>query len=288
MNLIVIVVRWVGSGKVNLAVLHREKGGLLCAKDEGVMRMKAIRRLSLAIIAWSCCLVASAACRSVSVPGRNEPPPKPELAMVQVDSEVFAAVVRGQLAGGDDAYPYHLEPLRYDSRPYGTNSGYPEVFAGVEGIDPTLSFPRTIQSESEVGYLIQTRKRILRMNGVPEGGPVSYPQCAGAGVPPPPPPRGRSSARRSKPPNVHAGCPKASEYYLTVGLPIRGQPPGLKDIRDTRGEKVRLKGEVWTVLVDETSTAPAGWKRSQYAWLFKRDRSGRLELANTILVSVVD
>jgi len=288
-DLIVIVVRWVRSGKVNLAVLHREEGGLLCATGDGVMRISAARRLSLAGFAWSCCLIAGAGCRSVpvSVSGRSEAP-VPELTLVQVDSEVFAAVVRGQVAGGDDAYPYHLEPFRYDSRPYGTNSGYPEVFAGVEGIDPTLSFPRKSQSESEVGYLVQTRKRILRMNGVREGGPVSYPQCAGAGVPAPPPPRGRSSARRSKPADVHAGCPKAPEYYLTVGLPIRGQPPGLKKVRDTRGDKVRLNGEVWTVLVDETSTGPAGWKRSQYAWLFKRDRSGRLELANTILISVVD
>jgi len=259
----------------------------LCKRGRGVMRMKAIRPLSLAILGWSCCLVAGAACRSVSVPVRNAPRER-ALALIQVDSEVFAAVVRGQLDGGDDAYPYHLERFRYDSRPYGTNSGYPEIFAGVQGVAPTLSFPRASQSESEVGYLIQTRKRILQMNGVPEGGPVSYPQCAGAGVPAPPPPRGRASARRSKPPDVHAGCPKVPEYYLTVGLPLHGQPPGLKNIRDTRGNTVRLKGEVWSVLVDETSAGPAGWRRSEYAWLFKRNHSGRLELANTILIGVVE
>lgn len=248
--------------------------------------MKANRRLLRAILGWSCCLVASAACRSASVAVRSDPR-EPELPLMQADSAVFAAVVRGQLDGGDDDYPYHLERFRYDSRPYGTNTGYPDVFAGVEGIAPALSFPRASQSESEVGVLVQTRKRILRTNGVPEGGLVSYPQCAGAGVPAPPPPRGRSSARRSKPPDVHAGCPKAPEYYLAVGLPIRGQPPGLKDIRDTRGDRVRLRGEVWTILVDETLTGPAGWKRSQYAWLFTRDRSGRLELSNTILIGVI-
>ena len=80
---------------------------------------------------------------------------------------------------------------------------------------------------------------------------------------------------------------KASDLHLAVGLPIRGQPPGLKNIRDTRGDRVRLRGEVWTILVDETLTGPAGWKRSQYAWLFTRDRSGRLELASTILIGVV-
>ncbi len=248
--------------------------------------MKAIRRLSLAILGWSCWLVASAGCRSASVPGRNGLP-EPELTLIDVDSAVFAAVVRSQLDAGDDGYPRHLERFRYDSRPYGTSTGYPEVFAGVEGIAPTLSFPRATQSESEIAYLIQARKRTLQMNGVSEGELVSYPQCAGAGVPAPPPPRGRSSARRAKPADAHAGCPKAPEYYLTVGLPIRGQPPGLREIRDTHGDWLRLRGEVWTVLVEETATGPGGWKRSQYAWLFERDRSGRLELANTILVGVV-
>jgi hypothetical protein len=77
------------------------------------------------------------------------------------------------------------------------------------------------------------------------------------------------------------------EYYLTVGLPLHGQPPGLKDSRDTRGRRVRLNGEVWSVLVDETAAGPDGWKQSQYAWLFKRNRSGRLELEHTILIGVV-
>jgi hypothetical protein len=257
----------------------------VCRKGRGVRRTRATRNLSLAIVG-SCCLVASGACRSSSIPVQNDSRDRP-LSLVDVDSAVFAAVVRHQLDGDDDSYPYRLNRLRYDSRPYGTNSGYPEVFAGVEGTAPTLSFPRASQSESEVRYLIQTRKRILKMNGVPEGAAVSYPQCAGAGVPAPPPPRGRSSARRSSPANVHAGCPKAPEYYLTVGLPLHGQPPGLRDTRDTRGKRVRMRGDVWTVLVNETAVGPTGWRQSQYAWLFERDRSGRLELAHTILIGVV-
>lgn len=250
--------------------------------------MKAIRRRSLAILGWGCCVVVGAACRSASVPMREgNVPGEPALTLIDIDSAVFASVVRGQLGGGDGDYPRRLERYRYDSRPYGTNSGYPEVFAGIEGIDPTLSFPRASQSESEIGYLVQTRKRILETNGAPEGKLISYPQCAGSAVPVPPPPKVKSS-RRAKPMDVHAGCPKLPEYYLTVGLPIRGQPPGLRDLRDTRGDRVSLDGEVWTVLVDETWTRPAGWSRSTYAWLFRRDRSGRLELANTILIGVVD
>jgi hypothetical protein len=249
--------------------------------------MKAMRAGPLAALGWSCCLIAAAACRSASVPLREgSVPGYPALTLIDADSAIFAGVVRGQLDGGDGDYPRRLERYRYDSRPYGTNSGYPELFLGVEGIDPTLSFPRASQSEAEIGVLVDTRRRILEKNGVPEGKLITYQQCAGAGIPTPPPPRSRTS-RNVRPQDVHAGCPRVPEYYLTVGLPIRGQPPGLRNVRDTRGDRVNLDGDVWTVLVDETASAPGGWKRSSYAWLFKRNRSGQLELANTILIGVV-
>ena len=253
--------------------------------------MRTPRHLTLAILAWISCLVASAACRSL--PPREKPPtarqasPEEETTLIRADSELFAAAVRAQLAGGDDDYPYHLERLRYDSRPYGTPAGYPEVFAGVQGIDPTLSFARA--GESAMDQLIDNRKQILEMSGVPAGGPVSYPQCAGARAPPPPPPQRSTSASRSKRTDVHAGCPRTPEYYLTVGLPIHGQPEGLKNARDTRGRRVALRGDVWTILVDVHSAGPQGWSWSQYAWLFKRGRwNGRLELAATILIAVVE
>lgn len=254
-----------------------------------MIRTKATPRLSFAALSWICCLLASSACSSAasnSVIGHIDPPER-EFTMVGIESELFAAVVRAQLAAGDgeDEYPHRLDRFRYDARPYGTNTGYPEVFAGVEGVDPTLSFAKA--SESEIGRVVESRRDILQANSVREGRLVSYPQCAGAGVPVPPPPRGRSSVRRPKPVDVHAGCPKTPEYYLTVGLPLRGLPEGLKDTRDTRGDKVRLRGEVWTILVDETVVEAHGWKRSQYAWLFKRNDEGVLELANTILIGVV-
>ena len=84
------------------------------------------------------------------------------------------------------------------------------------------------------------------------------------------------------------GCPKTPIYYLTVGLPIRGQPPGLRNVRDTRGDRVTLRGDVWTALVDVHFAGPNGWSKSQYAWLFKRDDSGRPVLESTILVGVVE
>jgi hypothetical protein len=288
-DLVVIEMRCAG-WEVNLGVRVREEGGLFCAKGDGMIRTKTAPRLSFSGFTWICCLVATGACASApgGVIGHIDPPER-EFTMVGIESELFSAVVRAQLAAGDDddAYPHSLPRFRYDARPYGTNTGYPEVFAGVEGVDPTLSFARA--SEREIDRVIESRKEILQANAVREGRLVPYPQCAGAGVPAPPPPaRGRSSTRRAKPVDVHAGCPKAPEYYVTVGLPIRGQPAGLKDSRDTRGERVRLRGEVWTILVDETKVGPAGWSRSQYAWLFTRNDEGALELANTIFIGVVE
>jgi hypothetical protein len=253
--------------------------------------MRTAQHLTLARLTWSFCLVASAACRSGPAPESPRPITRAasreeELTLIRADSEMFDAVVRAQLDAGDNEYPYHLERLRYDPRPYGTTSGYPEVFAGVQGIDPTLTFPRA--GKRAIDRVATNRKRILRMNGVPEGGPLTYEQCAGARVPEPPPPRGRS-ATRAKRPDVHAGCPRTAEYYLTVGLPIRGQPAGLWNARDTRGDQVTLRGEdVWTTLVDVHSAGPDGWRWSQYAWLFRRDRSGRPELVSTILIGVVE
>ena len=253
------------------------------------VEMKNHKRRTTARFALICCLVGAAACRSAQprrVPSAGrQATPEEELTLIRADSEVFAAVVRAQLEGGSDDYPYRLQRVRYDARPYGTRSGYPEVFAGVQGIDPTLTFARA--GESAIDQLIDNRKQILQLNGVQYGGPVSYNQCAGVRVPLPPPVRG--SAARTKRADVHAGCPKTPEYYVTVGLPIRGQPQGLRNARDTRGHRVSFGDDVWTALVDEHSAGPKGWTWSQYAWLFKRGRrNGKLELASTILIGVVE
>jgi hypothetical protein len=256
--------------------------------------MRTPRRLTLACLACVSGMVAIAACRSAPTvkprPVQEEPGPRvatreEELTMIRADSELFAAVVRNQLTAGDEGYPVRLVRFRYDARPYGTPSGYPETFSGVQGIDPTLTFARA--GESAMDQLIDKRKEILERSGVPSGGRVSYRQCAGAGVPIPPPPRGQRSAVSAKRNDVHAGCPKVPEVYLTVGLPIRGQPEGLRSARDTRGHRVDVRGDVWTILVDEYSTGPTGWSQSQYAWLFKRGRNDRFDLATTILIAVV-
>ncbi len=251
--------------------------------------MKSIYSSVLTASAISACLAIAQSCHSPpttdvspSAPSESATLRHREMTLVQADSEVFEAVVRAQLAAGNESYPHHLDGVRIDARPYGTASGYPENFAGVEGIDPTLTFGRAGKSETE--DLVFNRKEVLDALGAAEGHVPTYRQCAGAGVPTPPPPRG--SKTRAKTNNVHAGCPRSLEYYVTVGLPVRGQPEGLKNVRDSRGRRVSLKGDVWTTLVDEHMIGPTGWTVSQYAWLFRRNKAGKLELANTILIGV--
>jgi hypothetical protein len=236
-------------------------------------------------------IVGTSACRTAA-PTTAEPVigvanPLEELTLAGADSLVFAAVVSEQLAArDDDDYPVHREPLRIDPRPYGTTSGYPEMFAGVQGIDPTLTFARA--SQRQIDRLTEIRRRVLDARGANAGGPLNYAQCAGVKVPTPPPPAKSKSKNRPKPRDVHAGCPKTPIYYLTVGLPVRGQPSGLANARDVRGRRLALRGEVWTTLVDEHSAGPNGWTWSQYAWVFNRTESGQMELANAILVTVVE
>ena len=232
-----------------------------------------------------------------SSPGKPDPAPAPkvyvpraaspdeETMLIRADSEVFAAVIQAQLHAGTDEYPFQIKELRYDPRPYGTRNGYPEIPAGVQGVAPELYFAKA--GSSAIDRIAENRKVILEMNQVPAGSPFNYAQCAGAQVPQPPPPRGKSSRARST--DVHAGCPKKSQSYLTVGLPLRGLPEGLKNIQDTKGETVDFDDNVWTVLVDEFTTGPKGWRRVQHAWIFKRSRwNHQLSLAATVQTGIVE
>jgi len=257
--------------------------------------MNPVRLHRITIIACAA-LFGAAACASRSSHADPDPVParvytprpashEEEVTLIRADSEVFAAVVRAQLRASNDEYPYHIDELRYDPRPYGSRNGYPEMSAGVQGAAPELYFAKA--GKDAIDQIAANRKIILELRNVPEGSPFNYPQCAGVGVPQPPPTRRGSS--RPKVANVHAGCPKKPEGYVTVGLPLRGQPEGLKNIRDTKGDLVDLDGDVWTVLVDESIAGPEGWRRTQHAWIFKRSRwTGRLDLAATIQTGIVE
>lgn len=244
-------------------------------------------RVALALTSWLIAGACASVVKSAGGPSTSSPEAAiadRELTLIRADSEVFDAVVRAQLTAGDDDYPRHIDGIQFDAQPYGTPSGYPENFAGVQGIDPTLTFGRA--GKSEIEDLVVNRRQILERNGLTDARPPTYRQCAGAGVPTPPPAHG--SKTRTKTVDVHSGCPRSREYYVTVGLPVRGQPDGLRNARDVHGHRVSLKGDVWTALIDEHSAGPNGWTWSQYAWLFRRNDSGRLELANTILIGVIE
>jgi len=252
------------------------------------------RAARCALTAMACAL-GLPACKSSPSPV-VEPRPVPslpnrratheeEMTLIRADSELFAAVVRAQLRAGSDGYPLHIDELRYDPRPYGSRDGYPELGAGVQGAAPELSFPRA--SKDAIDEIADNRRRILDQYNIPEGTPFNYPQCGGVNVPRPPPVRRASP--RSGTTNVHAGCPKQMESYVTVGLPLRGEPEGLKRIRDTRGRLIDAGDDAWTTLVEENVAGPTGWSRRQYAWIFKRSRwTGRLDLAATIMTGVVE
>ena len=240
--------------------------------------------------------LGSSACRSAPVtdPVETAAIPAPinrratheeEVTLIRADSEVFAAVVRAQLRAGNDGYPLHVDELRYDTRPYGSRTGYPELGAGVQGVAPELSWPRA--SDDAIDEIAGNRRKILDSYNIPRGTPFFYSQCAGVNAPQPPPPRRSTSRTRNT--SVHAGCPKQMESYVTVGLPLRGQPEGLKKMRDTRGRFVDAGDDAWTTLVEEYVAGPMGWSRRQYAWVFKRSRwTGRLDLAATIMTGVVE
>ena len=253
-----------------------------------------VRRLSVAGISCAA-LLAVTACQSLPSTEDSGPSPRvytpraataeEEVTLIRADSEVFTAVVRAQLGAGSHEYPYHIDELRYDPRPYGSRNGYPEWSAGVQGAAPELYFARA--GQDAIDQIAENRKQILQMRGVPEGSPFNYAQCAGVRAPLPPPSRRGTAHPRIA--NVHAGCPKKPESYVTVGLPLRGQPEGLKRVRDTRGDLVDLGGDVWTTLVDEYFAGPSGWSHTQHAWLFKRSRwTGRLDLAATIQTGIVE
>lgn len=249
-----------------------------------------------ALCALTCivCALDVPACKSspapIEIPPVRSLPNRPatheeEMTLIRADSELFAAVVRAQLRAGSDGYPLHIDELRYDPRPYGSRSGYPELGAGVQGVAPELSWPSP--SQDAIDEIAENRRRLLAEYNIPEGTPFFYPQCAGINVPQPPPPRRATS--RSPAANVHAGCPKQLESYVTVGLPLRGEPEGLKKMRDTRGRYVDAGDDAWTTLVEEYVAGPAGWSRRQYAWIFRRSRwTGRLDLAATIMTGVVE
>ncbi len=196
--------------------------------------------------------------------------PREQNASVAADAETFEAIVRSQLSDSvGSAF------LRVDSRPAGDKdilSGPPPSSAGLDPDSSADSIP-----DVDARLISDQRKDILRDLHVEEGGPFVYPECGGFRTR-----RFRDSASVHPDPD----CPKTYHRYLTAGVPTRGAAAIISKARRPEIPAPDTTGEMWTVLVTETSVGPGGQQWRQYAWLFRRDEaSGRLGVVEKYLLS---
>ncbi|HJP58811.1 MAG TPA: hypothetical protein VJ865_02380 [Gemmatimonadaceae bacterium] len=195
--------------------------------------------------------------------------PREQRELAAADAETFEAIVRSQMTDSVSA-----GFLRVDSRPAGDKellSPTPER----AGFDPD-SLSDTV-AESSTRIIADQRKEILQDLHVEEGGPFVYPSCGGFRTR-----RFRDSAAVHPDPD----CPKAFRRYVTVGLPTRGASLLLNKARRPEIPPPDTTGELWTVLVTESSVGPGGQQWRQYGWLFRRDlRTGSLGIAEKYLLS---
>jgi hypothetical protein len=187
---------------------------------------------------------------------------------------VFETVVRAEVQSSvaDSATPHAF--LRVDSRPAGDTA----VLAGnaerAKALDPNEAGDPL--SSRGLDRIIDQRKGILKLLHVEEGGAFFYPDCGGIR------PRWLNDSIAS----VGTKCPSEWHRYVTVGLPYRGAAPILAKLRRAEIPPPDSVGEVWTVLVTESSIGPGGQDLRQYAWLLKRDaETGRLAVVERILLS---
>jgi hypothetical protein len=198
-----------------------------------------------------------------------------ERELVHTDAEVFQAVARSELVVGTEDSSRSPRFLRIDSRPEDNTSTLPPKPPGPAGIPLDDD---SIPSSSAAINRIQTERRaILQRLGVEEGGPFVFPDCEGV--------RSAETEPKSGVTPPRAGCPTQWRRYVTIGLPRRGVGLIPETVRKT-DPRAFDTGEVWTVLVTETSIGSGGQDFKQYASVLTRepDREG-LSLATRFLLS---
>jgi hypothetical protein len=190
--------------------------------------------------------------------------------LARVDAEAFEAVVRSQVPerAADSAGPPGF--LRVDARPAGDNGslalGRPATL-DLEGLADSTS-------ASTLATIGDQRRAILGLLRVEEGGPFVYPGCGGI------------RSRRARGTVPVGKCPAEWRRYVTVGLPYRGVAAVIDKARPAESPEPDSTGEVWTVLVTESSIGPGGQDWRQYAWLLRRDPlTYRLALSDRYLLS---
>jgi hypothetical protein len=155
--------------------------------------------------------------------------------------------------------------LRIDSRPVDNTSLLPPKStssAGIPSDDDSI-----VASPAVIDRIARERRAILGRLGVEEGGPFVFPGCEGV--------RTGETEPKSGETAPHVGCPTQWRRYVTVGLPRRGVGLIPENVRKTDPRSFDT-GEVWTVLVTETSIGSGGQDWKQYASVLTRepDREG--------------
>jgi hypothetical protein len=205
------------------------------------------RRVALAAAAF----LTIEACDNLSLSERE---------LAHTDAEVFEAVARAELVVPMDDSSRLPRFLRIDSRPVDNTALLPpQSTASTEFTVENDSIPL---SSGAINRMTQDRRAILERLGVEEGGPFFFPDCEGI--------RTAQPAPKSGAPPSTAGCPTQWRRYVTIGLPHRGVDLIPQKVRKTEPRSFD-SGEVWTVLVTETSVGPGGQDWKQYAWVLTRE-----------------
>ena len=195
--------------------------------------------------------------------------------LVHTDAEVFEAVARSELIAGAEDSSRSPRFLRIDSRPVDNTSLLPPRPSIPAGIP--LDDDSTPASSAALDRIARERRATLERLGVEEGGPFFFPGCEGI--------RSGQTEPKSGATPSRAGCPAQWRRYVTIGLPRRGVGLIPENVRKTDPRSFDT-GEVWTVLVTETSIGSGGQDWKQYASVLTRepDREG-LTLAARFLLA---
>jgi hypothetical protein len=198
-----------------------------------------------------------------------------ERELVHTDAEVFEAVARTQRVVGIEDSLRLPRFLRIDSRPIDNTTLLSPQTPAPTGI--ALEDDSVSPSSNTFNRIARERRAILDRLGIEEGGPFFFPGCGGVRTGEPAPKSGATPS--------DTGCPTVWRRYVTIGLPRRGVEEIPEKVRRTEPRSFDT-GEVWTVLVTETSIGPGGQDWKQYAWVLTRQpgRAG-LSLAARFLLS---
>jgi len=224
-----------------------------------------VSRLQFLRVAFGVALLTTEGCDNLSMSERE---------LVHTDAEAFEAVAQSELVTGTEDSSRSPRFLRIDSRPVDNTSILPPKPAAPAGMP--LDDDSMLPSSAVLNGIAQQRRAILHQLGVEEGGPFVFPGCEGVRT-------GETDPKPGATP-PHAGCPTQWRRYVTIGLPRRGVGLIPEAVRKTDPRSFD-SGEVWTVLVTETSIGSGGQDWKQYASVLTRepDREGLTLTARFLL-----